>query len=73
MAIEDWMNPKVEPQRKPLVIEDYPGYTNSILECLACEVWFEALYSIPLERTVCPKCLNRGVTEVRRIRKIYLQ
>lgn len=73
MGIDTWLERKVVPATRRFSMEDYPGYTDSVLECLTCESQFEGLHITPVEKTLCPRCLSRGVKTLRVIRKIYLQ
>lgn len=73
MGMDDWMNRKAEPLLTKFCIEDYPGYTDAILECLSCTAVFEGLYDINVNKIICPRCGNLGVKTVREVRRIYLQ
>jgi uncharacterized paraquat-inducible protein A len=73
MGIDEWMTRTTPPLQREFVMEDYPGYTDAILECLTCEARFEGLHLSPPAETFCPRCHTRGVRTIRVIRKIYYQ
>lgn len=73
MGINNWMDRKPSPQEKKFSMEDYPGYTDGILECLRCEARFEGLFDLEPEKIVCPRCGNQGVKVVCVVKKIWLQ
>lgn len=73
MAVDTWLEKPIPHLPKKVDVEDFPGYTQAILQCLTCEERYEGLYCVDLLVLSCPRCGVKGVKEVRRIRRIYLQ